>query len=72
MAKRKAAVDTGLTDLQKREEELKVAGFEYEVFEYPHGYLDLLYRDADGNRVKQEYRPDGREILRDNYGVEVQ
>jgi hypothetical protein len=71
MAKRKT-VDTGLTDLQKREEELKADGLEYEVFEYPHGYLDLLYRDADGNRVKQEYRPDGREILRDNYGVEVQ
>ena len=71
MAKRKT-VDTGLTDLQKREEELKAAGLEYEVFEYPHGYLDLLYRDADGTRVKQEYRPDGREILRDNYGVEVQ
>jgi len=71
VAKRKT-VDTGLTDLQKREEELKAAGLEYEVFEYPHGYLDLLYRDADGTRVKQEYRPDGREILRDNYGVEVQ
>ena len=71
MARRKS-VDSTVTDLQKREDELKVAGFEYEVFEYPHGYIDLLYRDADGSRVKQEYRPDGREILRDNYGVEVQ
>lgn len=71
MAKVRAKTTTE-TDLQKREGELKAAGIEYEVFEYPHGYIDLLYRDAEGSRVKQEYRPDGREILRDNYGVEVQ
>lgn len=59
------------TDLQKAEAELKARGIEYEVFEYPHAYLDLLYREDDGTKVKREFRPDGTELLRDWEGKEV-
>lgn len=58
------------TDLQLAEAELKEQGLDYEVFEYSHAYADLLWKDSEGIRHKREFRPDGSEILRDNYGRE--
>lgn len=73
MARQKKPVVTNTgTDLQKAEFELKAQGIEYEVFEYPHAYLDLLWRDPDtGEKLKREFRPDGSELLRDETGKEV-
>lgn len=59
------------TDLQKLEAELTGHGVAYSVLEYPHGYFDVTYKDENGDRVKREYRPDGSELLRDDYGKEV-
>ena len=59
------------TDLQKLEAELTGQGVAYSVLEYPHGYFDVTYKDAEGDRVKREYRPDGSELLRDDFGKEV-
>lgn len=59
------------TDLQKAELDLKARGLEYEIFEYPHAYMDLLYKDENGDKVKREFRPDGTELLRDWEGKEV-
>jgi hypothetical protein len=71
MAK-KALKTLAANDLQKKEDELKEAGVDCEVFEYSHGYFDLLFKDEEGTKVKLEYRPDGSEILRDDFGREVE
>jgi hypothetical protein len=66
------AKKTDQTDLQAKEAELKKANIEYEVFEYRHGFFDLLFVDEEGRKQKLEYRPDGSEIIRDIHGKEVQ
>lgn len=60
-----------LTDLQLKTEEFKREGVQFEIFEYRHGYFDLLYKDEEGRKEKLEYRPDGSEIVRNEQGVEV-
>ena len=59
------------TDLQKLETELNGQGVAYSVLEYPHGYFDVTFKDENGDRVKREFRPDGSELLRDEYGKEL-
>lgn len=60
------------TDLQIKQAELTKANIEHEVFEYRHGFFDLLFVDEEGRKQKLEYRPDGSEIVRDVHGKEVQ
>lgn len=67
----KAAPTEKLTDLQVKTEEFNRAGVQFEVFEYRHGYFDLLYKNDEGLKDKLEYRPDGSEIVRNELGVEV-
>lgn len=65
------AKKSDLTDLQRCEDELKAAGLEYDLLEYRHAYIDVLYRDENGERLKREFKPDGSELHRDAYGAEV-
>lgn len=67
----KAKKTTDLTDLQRLEADLRNAGIDYDVLEYSHAYVDILYRDENGDRVKREFKPDGAELLRDEFDREV-
>lgn len=67
----KAKKQEALTDLQACLDELKAAGTEYDLMEYGHAYVDVLYRDAEGLRQKREFKPCGTEIHRDEYDREV-
>lgn len=69
MARKKTVGDQ--TDLQKAEADLQAQGIEYDVLEYPHAYVDLVYRDAEGSKQKREFKPDGAELHRDEFGREV-
>lgn len=70
-AKAAPTAPTGGTDLDKCIADLKAAGLESDVFEYRHAYVDVMWKDEQGDRQKREFRPDGSELLRDPYGVEV-
>lgn len=64
-AKKKAA-----NALQALEDQLKAEGLDYDVLEYSNAYIDILWKDDLGVRHKREFRPDGSEIERDEYGRE--
>jgi hypothetical protein len=61
----------GVTDLQAAEAELKGQGLDYDLLEYSHAYVDLIWKDAEGVRQKREFKPDGAELHRDAAGAEV-
>lgn len=70
-AKATPKAPTGGTDLEVCLAELKAAGLEPTAFEYSHAYVDVTWKDEQGDRQKREFRPDGSELLRDPYGAEV-
>lgn len=65
------AKKTELTDLQRLEEDLRSRGLEYSLLEYSHAYIDVVYQDESGERLKVEFKPDGSELKRDAYGAEA-
>lgn len=59
------------TALQAFEEALRKRGLEYDLLEYSHAFVDVLFKDEEGVRQKVEFKPDGSELVRNEYGAEV-
>lgn len=74
MATKKAAPKTptsGTSDLDVCLDGLKADGYEANILEYRHAYVDVTWKDEEGTTHKREFRPDGSEILRDYQGKEM-